>query len=112
MVHSGSNRQNEAAQGSSEYPHFCGTPEGFGEYPGGDSVLREVRAPMAGTLVRALRETAGSLCDQAESAARHPEVRCVFRGATLLPLYSRHQIDADRVVNLQITHFGFADDDK
>ena len=35
-----------------------------------------------------------------------------FRNKTLSLMNGRHQIDADRVVNLQITHFGFADDNK
>ena len=35
-----------------------------------------------------------------------------FRNKTLSLMNGRHQIGADRVVNLQITHFGFADDDK
>ena len=35
-----------------------------------------------------------------------------FRNKTLSLMNGRHQIDADRVVNLQITHFGFADDDE
>jgi hypothetical protein len=35
-----------------------------------------------------------------------------FQNEMLGLLYSRHQIDADRVMNLQITHFGFADDDE
>ncbi len=55
------------------------------------------------------------LSEPVDRLALESRLLCInhcFQNEMLSLLYSRHQIDADRVVNLQITHFGFADDDE